>query len=85
MHKFVKLNLPSSDAECREGETFSHVLPQQRQERELLGVGSAGLEVVGCGEVREQGRLQGVGRTRPHHILQLTNTLWGGRVITQHA
>ena len=77
MPKFVKLNLPSSHVECRKGETFSHVLPQQRQERELLGVGTAGFEVVGCGEVREQGRLQGGGRTRPHHILQLTDTLWG--------
>ena len=62
-----------------EGKPLPHMLSQEREEGEFLGVGGARLEVVGRREVGEEGRLEGGGRTPSHHSLQLSDTLREGR------
>ena len=69
----------SSKTERGEGKPLPHMLAQEREEGEFLGVGGARLEVVGRREVGEEGRLEGGGRTPSHHSLQLSDTLREGR------
>ena len=44
-----------------EGKPLPHMLSQEREEGEFLGVGGARLRVVGRREVGEEGRLEGGG------------------------